>query len=37
MKKAIIIVKLVPDSSGVSDGQIVKEILLRLRFPGLHA
>ena len=27
MKKAVIIVKLVPESRGVSDGQIVKEII----------
>jgi len=27
VKKAVIIVKLVPESSGVSDSQIVKEIL----------
>jgi len=33
MKKAIIIVKLVPESSGVSDGQIVKEILAEAKIP----
>lgn len=27
MKKAIIVVKLVPESNGVSDDQVVKEIL----------
>jgi hypothetical protein len=29
MEKAVIIVKLVPESNDVSDGQIVKEIIAR--------
>ena len=33
MKKAVIIVKLVPESSGVSDRQIVKEILAEAKIP----
>ena len=33
MKKAIMIVKLVPESSGVSDGRIVKEILAEAKIP----
>jgi hypothetical protein len=30
MKKAVIIVKLVPENSDVSDGQIVKEIIAKI-------
>jgi len=33
MKKAMIIVKLVPESSDVSDSQIVKEILAEAKIP----
>ncbi|MFP3984966.1 MAG: hypothetical protein ACLFU9_03235 [Candidatus Bathyarchaeia archaeon] len=33
MKKAIIVVKLVPESSSVSDSQIVKEILAEAKIP----
>ena len=33
MKKATIIVKLVPESRGVSDGQIVKEIIAEAKIP----
>lgn len=33
MKKAVIIVKLVPESSDVSDGQIVKEIIAEAKIP----
>jgi len=33
MKNAVIIVKLVPESSGVSDRQIVKEILAEAKIP----
>jgi len=33
MKKAVIIVRLVPESNDVSDGQIVKEILAEAKIP----
>jgi len=33
MKKAVIIVKLVPESNDVSDGQIVKEIIAEAKIP----
>jgi len=33
MKKAVIIVKLVPESNDVSDGQIVKEIIGEAKIP----
>jgi len=33
MKKAVIIVKLVPESGDVSDGQIVKEIIAEAKIP----
>lgn len=33
MKKAVIVVKLVPESSDVSDSQIVKEILAEAKIP----
>jgi len=33
MKKAVIIVKLVPESSGVSDRQIVKEMITEAKIP----
>ena len=34
MKKAAIIVKLVPESNDVNDGQIVKEILAEAKIPS---
>jgi len=33
MKKAVIVVKLVPESTGVNDSQIVKEILGEAKTP----
>jgi hypothetical protein len=36
MKKAVIIVKLIPESSGVSGSQIVKEILAEAKIPWLQ-
>lgn len=33
MKKAVIVVKLVPEGTGVNDSQIVKEILAEAKIP----
>jgi len=33
MKKAVIVVRFVPESNGVSNGQIVKEILAEAKIP----
>jgi len=33
MKKAVIVVRLVPESTGVSDSQIVKEIFAEAKIP----